>query len=55
MEAAKNKKWSVYLIKEEQVEFEKSIKKGKSSANLIRKTQNLLFADKKRRTVRFLH
>ena len=43
-----NKKWSVYLTNEERVELEKIIKKGKSSARVIRRAQTLLFADEKK-------
>ncbi len=43
-----NKKWSVHLTTEEKVELEKIVKKGKSSARVIRRAQTLLFADEKK-------
>lgn len=39
-----NKKWSVQLTVEERGELENVVKKGKSSARIIRRAQTLLFA-----------
>lgn len=43
-----NKKWSVRLTVEERGTLEGIVKKGKSSARLIRRAQTLLLADKKK-------
>ena len=43
-----NKKWSVHLTVEERSTLEGIVKKGKSSARIIRRAQTLLFADEKK-------
>jgi transposase len=43
-----NKKWSVHLTVEERRELEGIVRKGKSSARIIRRAQTLLLADEKK-------